>query len=472
MTIYQTIKKLNHSGKPVDAWNVGYSALENEPNNLRLKQSLYWACYYGIKTIQKRIAHRNNKAPSQREQQYIESWISCIETLDLPLPCEELDFRFFNLFRENGEHYEAFIKFVLNHNENLFVWPDDFTPYQGEKHESPSQVIKQARSAAKGWLTYRKEWDIDLGALLSFLDMADNKAKDHDKTWLHYDYARCLIVSRNYETARDLVLPIVRKKASEFWAWGALAKTYVDSNPSKAIACFAKGLSECREAKFSGKMRGSLASLLASQDEPDKASALLCSIADIYSNEGWPLKPEYEKLMAQPWFDASAAESVNLDQFFSTAGAQANNLLYDETKTETGVVASIHKSGKGFSVYLSEDLKIPVRKGIYATKSLPSVGDWVSVTYAKTTDSTEVLDAAPTDPITLPNVETDIGELRVNPKGFAFVGNTFVAPDLVVQELHGAEVEVLKIWDMNPKKKELAWRAIKVTKLAILSDHS
>ena len=98
--------------------------------------------------------------------------------------------------------------------------------------------------------------------------MADSKAKDHDKTWLHYDYAKCLIVSRNYETARDLVLPIVRTKVSEFWAWGALAATYVDSNPSKAVACFAKGLGECREAQFSVKMRGSLASLLASG--PDK----------------------------------------------------------------------------------------------------------------------------------------------------------------------------------------------------------
>jgi|TARA_B100001079_G_scaffold78417_1_gene67420 hypothetical protein len=91
----------------------------------------------------------------------------------------------------------------------------------------------------------------------------------------------------------------------------------------------------------------------------------------------------------------------------------------------------------------------------------------VSVTYANTSDSTEVLEAAPADPINFPGVEAEVGELRVNPKGFAFVGNTFVAPDLVVQELHGAEVEVLKIWGMNPKKKEMAWRAIKVTKLAI-----
>ena len=467
MTIFQTIKELRHSGKPVDAWTTGYPALQNEPDNHFLKRSLFWACYDGIKAIQARIAHRQNKVPNQQEQLDIASWISCIEKLNLPLPCEELNFRFFNLFRQNGEHYEAFIRFVLNHSESLFLWPDDFTPYQGGKHESPSLVVKQARAAAKGWLIHRKEWDIDVEDVLSFLDMADGKAKDHDKTWLHYDYAKCLIGSGDHKSARDLVLPIVRLKVSEFWAWGALAATYIESNPSKAVACFAKGLGECREAKFSVKMRGSLASLLASQGEAKTASALLCSIADIYAGEGWKLKSQYEELMAQPWFDASAAGTVNLDQFFMAAGNEANRLLYDNSKTQTGVVTTIHKSGKGFNVYMSERLKLSVRKGVYVNKSLPSVGEWVAVMYANTTDRKQVLEAAPADPINLPGVETEVGDLRVNPKGFAFVGNTFVSPELVVEEFNGAQVEVLKIWDMNPKKKEMAWRAIKVTKLAI-----
>ncbi len=464
MTIFQTIKELRHSGKPVDAWNVGYPELLNDSDNLFLKRSLYWACYDGIKAIQGRIHHRNNKAPSQQEQQDIASWISCIEQLQLPIPCEELNFRFFNLFKENGEHYEAFVRFVLNYREQLFVWPDDYTPYQGEKHESPSQIVKQARAVAKGWIIHRKEWGIDLSVLMSFLDMADIKAKDQDKTWLHYDYARILIVSKNYEAARELVLPIVRKKVSEFWAWGALAATYIESNPQKAVACFTKGLSECKEEKFSVKMRGSLASLLVGQDQNDKASALLCSVADIYRKEGWALKPEYEEMMAQPWFDAAAAGSVDLTHYFFETGSSANNLLYDNTQTATGIVVSIHRSGKGFNVYLSENLKIPVRKGLYTLKKLPEVGDWVSVTYAETEERNEVLDAEPAHPISLSGVDSEIGELRVHPNGFAFVGDTFVSPDQVVTNWHGTEVEVLKVWDLNPKKQEFAWRAIKVKK--------
>ncbi|WP_286240953.1 tetratricopeptide repeat protein [Neptuniibacter halophilus] len=464
MSIFQTIKELRHSGKPVDAWNAGYPALQNEPDNLFLKRSLYWACYDGIKSVQSQIIHRKNKAPTQQEQEYVTSWISCIEQLKLPMPCEELDFRFFNLFKDNGEHYEAFVRFVLDNHSSLFTWPEDYTPYQGEKHESPSQVVKQARMASKGWLTHRKEWNLSLSSLTSFLDLADQKAQDQDKTWMHYDYAKCLIGAKNYEAARDLVLPIVRKKASEFWAWGALAATYIESDPKRAIACYCKGLSASKDPKFSVKMRGGLALLFARQGQCSEASALLCSIADTYRNEGWTLKPEYEDLMAQPWFDASVASSINLNSYFSEHGAYADELLYDEIQDATGVVLSLHRSGKGFNVYLSQSQKLSVRKGVFAGKGLPDRGDWVTITFARTGEDTEVLKAMPTAPISLTGVETEVGELRVHTKGFAFVCDTFVTPDLVVPEWNGAEVEVMKVWDINPKKKERTWRAIKIKK--------
>lgn len=465
MSIFQTIKELRHSGKPVDAWNAGYPALQSDPDNLFLKRSLYWACYDGIKSVQSQIIYRKNKAPTQQEQEYITSWISCIEKLNLPMPCEEFDYRFFNLFKDNGEHYEAFVRFVLDNHSSLFTWPNDFTPYQGEEYESPSQIIKQARMVSKGWLIHHKVWDLSLPSLTSFINFAEKRAQDHNKTWLHYDYVKCLIGAKNYEAARDIVLPIVRKKTSEFWAWGALASTYIENDPRKAITCYCKGLGESKDPKYSVKMRGGLAQLLARQGQCSEASALLCSIAEIYGNEGWTLNPEYEDMMAQPWFDSAAGSLINLNSYFSEHGTCADELLYDEIQDATGVVLSLHRSGKGFNVYLSQSQKLSVRKGVFAGKGLPDTGDWVTITFARTGEDTEVLKAIPTAPISLIGVETEVGELRESSKGFAFVGDTFVSPDLVVQEWSGAEVEVMKVWDINPKKKEMAWKAIKIKKL-------
>lgn len=462
MSIFQTIKELRHNGRPVDAWNIGFPELQKEPNNLYLKRSLFWACYDGIKTIQEQINHRKTKAPSLQEQQNIESWISRIGHLNLVIPCEELDFRFYNLFKKNGEHYESFIRFTLDHFTDLFRSPEDYTPFQGEKFESPSLIVKQARVAAKGWLMHRKEWSIDFAALISFLDMANQRAMDNDKTWLHYDYAKCLISAKRYDDARDLVLPIVRKKASEFWAWGALAATFTQEDPLKAEACYCRGLCEAKDEKFSVKMRGGLAFLLAQLGKFSEASALVCSIADTYRAEGWTLKPEYEQLMAEPWFDASKAETVQLDKYFHRTGEQANQLLYEDIETTTGVVHSLHRSGKGFNVYLSPNNKIPVRKGLFTQKKLPEVGTWASVTYGKVDGKAEVLTSEPAEPISLSGIETETGLLRINPAGFGFVGDVFVSPDLVNADWEGVNVEVLKAWDINPKKKQMAWRALTV----------
>jgi hypothetical protein len=464
MSIFQTIKELRHSGQPVDAWNAGYPALQNDPDNLFLKRSLYWACYDGIKSVQNQIIHRKNKAPTQQEQEYITRWISCIEQLNLPIPCEELDYRFFNLFKDNGEHYEAFVRFVIHNHSSLFTWPNDFTPYQGEEYESPSQIIKQARMVSKGWLTHRKDWDLSLSSLTSFINFAENKAQDHDKTWLHYDYVKCLIGAKNYEAARNIVLPIVRKKTSEFWAWGALAATYMENDPKKAITCYCKGLGESKDPKYSVKMRGGLAQLLARQGQYSEASALLCSIADTYRNEGWALKPEYENMMAQAWFDASACGSINFDNFFSEHGNSSNELLYDEVTELTGVVSSLHRSGKGFNVYVSPNQKISVRKGVFSNKELPEPGSWVKAIVAIIEEESEVIRAMPTTSIELTGVETETGELRIHPKGFAFVGDTFVPPDQVVLDWNGRMVDVVKVWDINPKKKQNAWKAIKIKK--------
>lgn len=463
MSIFKTIKEFRHNGKPVDAWNAGYPALQDEPDNLFLKRSLFWACYDGIKMIQEPISHRKNKAPSQQEQQYVASWISCIEHLNLPMPCEELDYRFFNLFKENGEHYEAYIQFTLNHRLTLFKKPEDFLPYTGGKFESPSQMVKIARTVAKGWLVHKQEWDINFLNVIAILDMADQEAQDSDKTWLHYDYAKCLISAKRYDDARNLVLPIVRKKASEFWAWGALAATFMQEDPLKAESCFCRGLSEARDEKFSVSMRGGLAQLLSSQGKFPEASALVCSVTNTYRNEGWPLKPEYEQLISEPWFDAAAAETVQLNSYFREMGEQANQLLYENTKTDTGIVHSLHGSGKGFNVYLSPEQKIAVRKGLFSGKGLPEVGSWACVTYGMIGGKAEVLASEPADPIALDGLDSETGLLKINPAGFGFVGEVFVSPDLVNMEWEGVEVEVLKAWDMNPKKQKMAWRALTVT---------
>ena len=74
----------------------------------------------------------------------------------------------------------------------------------------------------------------------------------------------------------------------------------------------------------------------------------------------------------------------------------------------------------------------------------------------------EVVSAKLTEAESSEHVKMSHGKLRVNEKGFAFVGDTFIPPNLVNKDWDGQEVSVTQLWDLNPKKKEMSWRGIEL----------
>ncbi|MCV5761896.1 tetratricopeptide repeat protein, partial [Escherichia coli] len=70
-------------------------------------------------------------------------------------------------------------------------------------------------------------WHLDLNQVMAFINQTREQASDtKNMMWLDYDQAKCLVVAGQYDQARELILPILRKKQKESWAWGALAATY------------------------------------------------------------------------------------------------------------------------------------------------------------------------------------------------------------------------------------------------------
>ena len=59
-------------------------------------------------------------------------------------------------------------------------------------------------------------------------------------------------------------------------------------------------------------------------------------------------------------------------------------------------------------------------------------------------------------------VETLTGTLRVNPKGFGFVDNTFVSPFLVPEAKDGQTVSIIRVKSTDRKKQTIGWKAIQL----------
>lgn len=461
--VFAQIRALKQQGNFVDAWNCGYSGFQNEPENTFLRTSLFWVCYAAIKAVQEPILTRQNKAPSANEQDIVNSWISCIGQLNLTVPCEELDFRLFNLFKGCGEHYQTYVQMLTYYGPNLYQ-PKDLQPYKTDKGEYPSLVVRLARQTSKAWLQHHKHWALNLEGILNLLKYALDNALDRDKTWLQFDISKCLVSANRYEEAREAALSVLRKKMSESWAWGALADTYVREDASAAISCYCKGIQEAHEPPFCIPMYYGLAQLFSKKQELELASASLCKLIEIYNANGWQLKPEHEDLVQQSWFDASAIDTVDIDREIKTRANDALQYATEKLEMAVGIVDGHHRSGKGFSIYIDLGKKLSARNGVFFGKGLPDVGSWLELKLANDGEQLEVMEAHKIEPQKSDRVVAIEGQLKLNPKGFGFVEDAFIAPFLLSGYTDQEHIKAIKIWDKDPNKGTPSWRVIKVEK--------
>jgi hypothetical protein len=461
--VFAQIRELKQRGNFVDAWNCGYAVFQNDLNNTYLRTALFWVCYAAIKATQESVLNRQNKAPNNNEQDVVNSWVSCIGQLNLPVPCEELDFRFFNLFKGCGEHYQTYIQMLTFFGANLYQ-PDDLKPYPTERGEYPSLVVRLARQTSKAWLQHHKEWQLDLDGILNLLQYALDNALDKNKTWLQFDISKCLVSANRFDEARNAALLVLRKKMSESWAWGALADTYVVEDTQAAIACYCKGIIEAHEPPFCIPMYFGLAKLFSGSNEFNLASASLSKLIEIYNEKGWALKPQHEELVQQTWFDASCINDLNFEAEIKSHSDKSLQYATGKLEMATGIVDSHHRSGKGFSIYIDLGNKLSARKGLFYGKGLPEVGTWLELKLANDGQQLEVMEAHKVESKQSERVKLIEGALKLNPKGFGFVDDAFIAPHLLNGFNDQEQVEAIKIWDENPKKGTPSWRVIKIVK--------
>ncbi|MDP5133567.1 MAG: hypothetical protein NWQ54_22010 [Paraglaciecola sp.] len=457
--VFAGIKELKQVAQFDKAWELGFSVLLQDNKNLYLKTSLFWVCYSALKPKLVPISNRENKSPNAHEVEQVNKWMSHIFDLNLDFPNENIDFRFFNLFKGIGQHFRGFVDFVLYYNVFLFK-ADDFKPYVSEKGESPSWATKIARLAAKAWLSHGAEWQLDFELVVKLLNYAAEHARDKNKIWLYYDTARCLAKAGKLAEARQYALNVLRQKMSESWAWGALAGTYSNDNKHAAISCFCKGIIEAKDPQFEIPMLYELAKLLAEASMPDLASLLVLRLETIYRANNWRLRAEHEELLQQPWFDASLNDEVKLQYFLKAEAEAALQYAGDKFETHYGFVKSHHRSGKGCHVALEDDRVLSVRKSVLSSKKIPVVGQWLQLKCSYIGDEVDVIAASIVDSRPTEKLKWIEGSLKLNPKGFGFLNDVFIAPHIVAGFQDTQTVKALVYWSNNPKRGVSEWQPL------------
>lgn len=460
----QTVQSLRKAGQLDEAWSFGFDELNRAPNDSYLKSALFWVCYDFLKNHQEQIAKRGqtsgNFRPNDSEFDSINRLLQTI--FQLKEPSSGLEYRMiFVLFKKNLEYFPSLVHCVLNYQASLFD-QEAKEPYQAEKGEIPSLMLTVARQVVKAWLSHAKLWQLDVDKVMDFVNVTRQHVKDTKHLiWLDYDQSKCLISEKRFADARKLIIPILKKKQSEPWAWGVLAATYREEDPKVAISLYAKGIGCARDVTFSVRLLYHIIPLLLGAQQALTASMCLKKLISAYNSHGWKLKAEMSQMTQQSWYDSNVDET-ELKSSITSLSKDALNYLYDDLKKIPAIVESVHKSGKGFQVFENKETKIPVRLGVHESKKMPKVGDFVELTVSDSGDESNVISSKLIDKVDIPDVSYIEGEIKITAKGFGFVENTFVPPYLAKDFENGSDVSVIRVMAWDRSKSRFNWKAIKI----------
>jgi tetratricopeptide (TPR) repeat protein len=459
--LFRTITTHRKSGNLQKAWDMGCPAVQESPSDGYLKGAFFWVCYDYLKQVQGAIKERaqqnnGNFSPNMSELERINFLLDWVIWLDIPLGGYEYR-SLLLLFQKNMENLPKLVLLLVKHGTALFN-EEDKHPYQNDKGESPSLMLKFARKMGKAWMEHEGVRQMDIDQLLVVFAQARSEAKDRlHLIWLDYDEAKCLIIAGRLEQARECVIPVLRKKQSETWAWGALAATYRKQDISAAITLFCKGLSCAHDEKFALPLLKGIAPLLAKNGQLAEASMCLQRAINCYESNGWKLKADLEKLSSESWFDSS----VNLEElssFLERKSQNALDYLHGPREEHMTVISNVHLSGKGFHVYRDRHHSYSVPIILYQSKQPPKPGSYVRLTIASEDES--AIAAEPCAAESLADVDLEDGVLRVVEKGFGFVNDTFVPPYLIDEGFDGQFVKIFKVLDFDKTKNKHSWKAI------------
>ena len=464
-SLFRQVNALRKEQKLRQAWNLAQDGMIKNPEDMFLKTAFFWVCYRYIKQYQEYIAKRaktsENYRPTESESKSLGYILQHALGLGIPFGGMEYSVLLFQC-RKNLEHLPRLVAFILQNKDQLFQRKDKH-PFVTEKGEIPSLMLTVARKVAQAWIESHQKHSWVFRDVEMFLQQVQRQVTDkNNRIWLDYDYAKCLLHAGMYEKARCLILPILRQKNKEAWAWGVLASTYSQENPRLAMQFTAQGCVCAKDPGYAVNLYRNAIAYFVQKKEFEKASMCTKKLVEIYQRHQWKINEKIRMHERQPWYDASVS-TKELQDVMRNLAKGAFEYLMGPTETKKGIVESIHKSGKGFQIFCNQKESYSARMSVYqGKKKRPEVGDFVTVRVREGQDETEVVKVRPCASFHLVDYETIRGHLRTNPKGFAFVEDTFVAGYLYKGIPEGTYVKVRRIRTWNPKKKRLGWKAIQI----------
>lgn len=213
---------------------------------------------------------------------------------------------------------------------------EDFLPYEKDGKKYPSLAEKAVQAMAKAMLAEGKPERIN-----QFL-LELNKAigRYPDNIWLYYFKTKLLIKSGQKKLAKEFMIPVVRSKQTEYWAWALLADIVADESIDKAIACYCKALMCRTEEKYLINTRLSFGLLLHRAGFDNEARTEIAKSVQTRSESGYYIPANITGIIKEEWYQ-NAEPNPDNKAFYRANSSAAFAIVFGELPHYKGNFVSI-----------------------------------------------------------------------------------------------------------------------------------
>ncbi len=257
----------------------------------------------------------------------------------------------------------------------------------------PSVVERTIQGLGK---TVKKESRADLiGIARDFI--AAHYERYPEQEWFPYYMAIALIRSGASDEAKVLLLPTVRKKQSESWAWHHLAECFTFGDPAR-LSCLCKAiLCGAREPQHLLPIRTDLAIELVAAGHPDEARHEIECIVKLRMEHGWPIRDELLEITQSSWYQkANAVDGTKQYRIWSdkvaevlteglpwynavigaknvTIGEHRDKFAIIDVRQDSGRIVSMPVKMRLFADLISLSLGCPVAVQLDSQQEIPMI---------------------------------------------------------------------------------------------------
>lgn len=385
MSRFKEISALRKAGQLQEALAEAQDWLTNESENIWAKRAISWVYYDLLKKhvenddfdqVCLQLDNMEALQLPEDEEMVLGSIAYSLGKFFFRLAKQEKGNKSYSLFQKIKPHsfpkpseaYSVLLKAMHKafkeapHYKEVIEWwgiknlrPADFQKeeYNGKRTMSIGErvLIAYAKQLlpSKADIAFNHGVDTEsIQKLIAFLKVKTERYPE--LTFLPYFEAKLMLAAHQEGDALKAILPFVRKKQGEFWAWQVLAET-LEEDPEVQIACYAKALQCKTDDGFLVNIRVKLAERLIEKQQFAEAKYEIEQSIQARQDKGWRIPKKLDDWQRVAWYrDAQGVESNKL--LYAQYADLADEVLFQDVPLQTGIVTFVNQEKRmsGFIV--------------------------------------------------------------------------------------------------------------------------